>query len=434
LGDRYFPKAGNGGYDVGNYDLDVTYDPATKELTGVATLTATATANLTRFNLDFTGLTTRSVTIDGTPATFEQGTDGEFVVTPPANIAAGTTFTTVVSYGGVPAGFSDPALGASGFLTTADGAIAIGEPEVASTWFPVNDHPRDKATYTIKVSAPTALAALSTGVLQTKQASSRAGFTTWTWRTSAPMAPYLATVVIGTYRVQESTHDGRPVVLAVHTSLSTAIDTELAKTPAVIDFLASKFGPYPFDALGGIAINDPRVGYALENQTRPIYSDEWFAPGRDSDDVIAHELAHQWFGDSVSVNEWNEIWLNEGFATYASWLWEDHQGEVTPQQQFDQLYSNTPSGSWSVPTGAPGRDLMFNRFGVYFRGAMTMHALRVTVGDADFFKILQDWAVQKRNGTATTTEFIALAEQISGEQLDQLFNDWLYGDTRPPRP
>ncbi len=433
LGDRYYPKAGNGGYDVANYDLDITYDPATKELTGVATITATATANLTRFNLDFTGLKTESVTVDGASATVEQGTDGELMVTPAANIASGTAFTTVVSYGGVPGGFTDPQLGETGFLTTADGAIAIGEPEVASTWFPVNDHPRDKATYTIKLSAPNAVSALSNGVLQGKQASSRPGFTTWTWRTTAPMAPYLATMVVGNYRVKESTHDGMPVVLAVHTSLGPAVDAELARTPEAIDFLETKFGPYPFDALGGIVINEPRVGFALENQTRPIYSSGFFSSGRDGSWVIVHELAHQWFGDSVSVNEWNEIWLNEGFATYAEWLWQEHRGTSTAQRIFDQNYSNASSGIWSVPPGAPGKERLFSQ-SVYVRGGLTLHALRVTVGDDDFFKILQDWSAQKRNGNATTAEFIALSEQVSGEQLDQLFNDWLYGSTRPPRP
>jgi aminopeptidase N len=432
LGDRYYPKAGNGGYDVVNYDLDVTYDPATKALTGSATITATATANLTTFNLDFTGLKTESVTVDGAPGTFQHA-DSELVITPASGLSIGTSFTAVVAYGGVPAGFSDPQLGETGFLATADGAIAIGEPEVASTWFPVNDHPRDKATYTIKITAPTALSALSNGVLQGKQASSRPGFTTWNWRTSAPMAPYLATMVVGNYRVQESTHDGMPVVLAVHTSLSTAVDAELAKTPAVVDFLESKFGPYPFDALGGIVINEPRVGFALENQTRPIYSSGFFSPGRDASWVIVHELAHQWFGDSVSVNEWNEIWLNEGFATYSEWLWQEQRGASTAQRIFDQYYSNASSSLWSSPPGAPGKERLFGQ-SVYVRGGLTLHALRVTVGDDAFFKILKDWAAQKKNANATTPEFIALAERLSGKELDQLFNDWLYGTSRPPRP
>jgi aminopeptidase N len=433
LGDRYYPKAGNGGYDVGNYDLDVTFDPGTKELTGVATITASATTNLTSFNLDFTGLKTNSVTVNGGSATADQHPDGELVVTPAANIATGTTFTTVISYSGVPGGFSDPALGQTGFLTTADGAIAVGEPEVASSWFPVNDHPRDKATYTIKITAPTALSALSNGVLQSKQPAAKAGFTTWTWHESAPMAPYLATAVIGNYRVQESTHNGLPVLLAVHTSLSTDIDTEMAKTPSIIDFLVSQFGPYPFDAMGGIVINEPRVGFALENQTRPVYSSGFFSPGRDGSFVIVHELAHQWFGDSVAVNEWNEIWLNEGFATYAEWLLQEHNGTATAQRIFDQYYGNTSSAMWSVPPGAPGKEQLFSQ-SVYIRGGMTLHALRVTVGDQAFFKILQTWAAQKKDGNATTAEFIALAKQISGKNLDELFNDWLYGKDRPPRP
>jgi aminopeptidase N len=196
----------------------------------------------------------------------------------------------------------------------------------------VNDHPRDKATYTIKITAPTALSVISNGVLQGKQAASQAGFSTWTWRESSPMGPYLATMVVGDYRVLESTHNGKPVTLAVHKSLSTSVDAELGKTPAIVDFLESKFGPYPFDALGGIVIGES-IGFSLEIQTRPIYSAGIFAPGRLPASVtIAHELAHQWFGDSVSINEWNEIWLNEGFATYAQWLWQEHEGMSSPQR------------------------------------------------------------------------------------------------------
>ena len=432
LGDRYYPLAGNGGYDVINYDLDVAYDPATDVLDGVATITANATGNLSSFNLDFIGLKTTSVKVDGADATAEQK-DAELVVKPAQGIPSGAKFTTTIAYGGVPKGYNDPSLGGDvGFLSTDDGAIAIGEPEVAASWFPVNDHPRDKATYTIKITAPDALAALSNGVLKEKKASTKTGFTTWTWSESVPMASYLATMVVGTYRVQESTHDGKPVVTAVQTSLPTTIDSELARTPEIIDYLSSVFGPYPFEAMGGIAISDRRIGFALENQSRPVYASGFFRGG-DASYVVAHELAHQWYGDSVSVNEWNEIWLNEGFASYAEWLWAAHQGTDTAQRRFDQYYSNGQSSLWSVPPGAPGKDGMFGQ-SVYIRGAMALHALRVTVGDDAFFKILKAWAEEKKNGNAVTTEFIALSERISGQQLDQLFNDWLYGTVRPPRP
>jgi aminopeptidase N len=429
IGDSYYPTAGNGGYDVANYDLDLLYESGARELTGVATITATATQNLTSFNLDFTGLEVESITVDGSDAEWEHD-EAELVVQPSTPLASGATFTTVVAYGGQPEGYRDPALGETGFLTSAEGAIAIGEPEVAATWFPVNDHPRDKATYTLRLSVPESLSALSNGRLLSKEDAERPGYTTWTWRESSPMAPYLATMVVGNYRVQESTHDNLPVILAVHASLPRSVDEQLARTPEVVDFLETVFGPYPFDALGGIVVNDPRIGFALENQARPIYG---FFPRDDPSWLLAHELAHQWYGDSVSVHDWREIWLNEGFATYAEWLWDEHRGVATAQQAFDEFYDNVGPSLWNVPPGDPGRDRLFSS-SVYIRGGMTLHALRVTVGDDAFFRILPEWASRKRDSTATTREFIALAEEISGQQLDQLFQDWLYGTEQPPRP
>jgi aminopeptidase N len=242
------------------------------------------------------------------------------------------------------------------------------------------------------------------------------------------MAPYLAMMVIGDYRVHESTHDGLQVILAVHSSLPRSVDDDLARTPEVVDYLETVFGPYPFDALGGIVVSE-RLGFALENQARPIYG---FFPAGDPSPLLAHELAHQWYGDSVSVHDWSEIWLNEGFATYAQWLWTEHEGVASAQDEFDELYDGSPDSQWRMPTGDP--DFIFDFFAVYQRGAMTLHALRVTVGDDAFFRILPEWASRKKGSTATTREFIELAEEISGRELDQFFQDWLYGTQRPPRP
>jgi aminopeptidase N len=280
------------------------------------------------------------------------------------------------------------------------------------------------------MAAPTALAVLSNGVLKGKTAAG--GYTTWTWAESKPMASYLATVVIGRYRVKESTHGGLPVVTAVASTLPTAIDAQMDRTPEVVDFLVSQFGPYPFDAMGGIAIDDPRVRFALENQTRPIYSRAFFDRGEASW-VIAHELAHQWFGDSVAVGSWRDVWLNEGFATYAEWLWTEHQNLGGPQLEFDRRYGQENSPLWNVPPGDPGVDNLFDD-SVYERGGMTLQALRMTVGDGPFFTILKTWAAEKAQANAATAEFVALAERISGKQLDGLFQDWLYGTKRPPRP
>ena len=430
LGDPLYPKAGNGGYDVANYDLDVRYDPGSDELTGAATITATATTNLSRFNLDLKALEVEQITINGSGADHYQH-DDELVVTPKTGIAKGTQFVARITYGGEPETYAGGSLGTGGFLHTRDGAVAIGEPEVAATWFPVNDHPRDKATYTVRIAAPDGLTAISNGVLKGK--TSAAGYTTWTWVEAQPMAPYLATVVIGRYRVQEGTHEGKPIFTAVEASLLPLVDIQIAKTPQIVDFLEDQFGPYPFDAVGGIVIGDGRVRYALENQSRPIYGFSFFSPGQDATIVMVHELAHQWFGDSVSVNEWRDIWLNEGFATYAEWLWVEKTSTKTAQQIFDEYFADTTADIWSVPPGNPGREALFHR-SVYTRGAMALHALRVTVGDDAFYTILRTWAVEKAHQNATTDQFIALAERVSGASLFQLFQDWLYGVVRPPAP
>ena len=438
LCDSYYPQAGNGGYDVENYDLDLTYDPATQTLRGVATITATATANLRSFNLDYYGPDIESVHVDDQrAATDHRG--GELVVTPANPIETGTSFTVVVRYAGRPRGYPGAAGPSTGFLVTDDGALAIGQPQSAAAWFPVNDHPRDKATYTIAISVPSNLAALSNGVLES-QREGPMGFTTWTWRESSPMAPYLATMVVGEYRVVVGSHDGRPLVTAVHTSLPDSVDAELARTTEVVEYLETVFGPYPFEALGGIVVNAP-LGYALETQARPVYDQSFFDVERgDASWVLAHELAHQWFGDSVSIYDWREIWLNEGFATYAEWLWNEHTGTsrnggATAQATFDTWYRIFSDNErlWDVPPGDPGADDLFHQ-AVYIRGAMTLHALRKTVGDEAFFRILPEWASRKKNSTGTTLEFVALAEEISGQELDKLFHDWLYSPKRPPRP
>lgn len=431
IGDPYFPTAGNGGYDVGHYDLDLRYDPATDRLTGMAVITATATANLSRFNLDLRALTVESVTVDGTGAATTR-TGDELVVTPLTPIGAGTTFATTVRYAGVPQAYAEPGLGGEvGFLHTDDGAVAVGEPHVAASWFPVNDHPRDKATYTITIDAPDGLTAVSNGVLTQK--STADGWTSWTWSERAPMASYLATVVVGSYRVQEGRHDGLPVFMAVDSSLDPQVDAQLARTPQVVDFLESRFGPYPFAAIGGIVIDDRRIRFALENQSRPVYSGSFFLPNRGSMWVIVHELAHQWYGDSVSISEWKDIWLNEGFATYAEWLWTEAQEGIAVQRTFDSHYGQVNAEMWNVPPGSPGTGQLFGP-SVYIRGGMTVHALRVTVGDDAFFRILKAWAAEKANSNATTADLVALAERISGKQLDQLFDDWLYRRGRPPAP
>ncbi len=638
VGDPYFPLDGNGGYDVQHYRLDVTYDPATDNLTGEATITARATQNLSSFNLDLDGLTVRAITVDGRSATWSRD-GGELTVVPRRGLEKHRKFTTVVRYDGVPATIEDE-FGMSGFFHTDDGALVVGEPAVAATWFPANDHPIDKAAFTFKITAPSELEAIANGALERRR--ERHGWTTWTWDAREPMASYLAMMAIGVFDVRAYREDGIrfwdaldpdlfvPVLprtgdqfalsqvadvsfkrlahvmtvpdeggqlsfwinrntennwdfafveahtvgqdvwttlpdlnghnsqqtgsscpdwLELHPFLGhyqtdngddtcsptgstgdwwaasgssgayeewlvdlsafagsetevsisyasddsvqgsglyvddvvvsngpgttsfeddgdlydgwtvlgapagsepnpndwivgTAADTpptpgevaegSFARQPEILDFLAGNFGRYPFSTSGGIVDDLDELVFALENQTRPIYPKDSFGDSVSGDGLVVHELAHQWFGDSLAVETWQHIWLNEGFATYAEWLWSEHEGFESPQEIFDIYFEDIPDDDpfWTVTVGDPGPDALFDS-AIYYRGAMTLQQLRLTVGDNDFFKILRRWASSQAGGNVTTDEFIALAERISHQQLDELFQTWLFTPTKP---
>ncbi|MEX1262384.1 MAG: M1 family metallopeptidase [Actinomycetota bacterium] len=427
VGDSYFPLYGNGGYDVGHYNLNIRYSPGSDRLVGDATITAQATMDLSRFNLDFVGLQIDSLTVDGVDATWTREQQHELVVTPPQALLQNSTFVVRVTYAGVPKRFTD--LVSGGVVRTDDGALFIGEPEAAAAWFPVNDHPRDKATYRIDLTVPEPLKAISNGRFLGR-APAGAGRTTWSWQVTDPMASYLATAAIGRFRIDRRVTDsGIRVLDALDPRAPNEARLALLKEERIVRFLSRQFGPYPFDDVGGI-VEYHRLGYALETQTRPVYDSSFF-PGVNTF-IVTHELAHQWFGDVVSIDDWQHIWLNEGFATYAEWLWADRRGLATPQaiSSFYCRYVPASDRFWKVPPGDPGVERLFDR-AVYVRGAMTLQALRKAVGSASFFDILRTWVVDQRNGTGNTDQFIQLAESVSGMQLDALFDEYLFTPAKP---
>ncbi len=459
IGDPYYPLDGNGGYDVRDYGLDLAYDPASGVLSGTAAITLVATQNLSSLNLDFdtraadgsdrivvsaarvdgivasTVLTTTPISADtaqplpaGSADAGAEPPRTELTVTPAAGILSGTQVVVEVDYAGVPITIDD-AFGAAGVFATADGMVISGEPRVAATWFPSNDHPSDKATMTMSMAVPSGLEVIGNGVLQPTTTAGTT--TTWTYVMDRPMATYLATATVGEYDVVTTVVDGVTYRDAVAQSLFAAgtagaeSRAAFAINPTAVSYLSGIFGPYPFTESGGIAADVADLGFALENQTRPIY------PGVPDESTIVHELAHQWYGDDVAISTWADIWLNEGFATYAEWLWSEQQGGTTAQQTFDDLFATDAADPfWTVEVADPGAVAIFDD-PVYLRGAMTLHALRVEVGDTTFFEILRGWAAENSGGNVTTGQFEEYASSVAGTDLTALFDTWLHTPSKP---
>ncbi len=424
-GDSLFPRQGNSGYDVRHYGIRLSY-ASTGRIWASTRIVSRAQHRLSSFSLDLEGLTVRRVTVDGRAAAYARhGT--KLVVTPARPV--GGRFTTVVRYGGRPVTHIDPDGAEDGWVPTDDGgATVVSEPVGAMTWFPNNNTPRDKATFTVKVSAPKGFAIAGNGDLARRHTG--AARTTWTWVQRRQMATYLAMISIGRYDVHRSTMrttTGRRIpvwsfVAPKYGSLASA----RALVPRVVRFEERRFGRYPFTSTG-IVVQDLGVGYALETQNRPVFD------GRPDTLTIVHELAHQWYGDSVTPKDWQDIWLNEGFATYAEDLWDAAHGGPSTAAAFRARYRGHPASS-SLWSPAPARfsdpaDL----FGepVYLRGGMTLQALRAKIGSRDLFRLLRRWARVHREGTVTTPQFVRMAHRVSHERVRPLLHDWLVEARRP---
>jgi aminopeptidase N len=423
LGDRFFPLAGNGGYEVGHYDLRLAFSPHPQHLRGRARIEATATRDLSRFDLDLRHFEVASVHVDGRRAR-ERRRGQELVIRPAKPIARGSRFEIVVRYGGKPRPVTDPDGSQEGWIPTPDGAFVANEPQGAPSVFPCNDYPTDKATYRIAISVPKPLKAISNGRLAAVRRSGRRR--TFVWRESDPMATYLMTSTIGRFHLTRSHADGLPSYVAIDPAIGKAPSVRL--TPRIIRFFASKYGPYPFGSMGAI-VDQSAAGYSLETQTRPLYPQ---APGPL---LVAHELGHQWFGDSVSVARWRDIWLNEGFATFSQWLWGQHTGGPSLRDMFNEEYRSPASDKvvWDPPPAAPRNATELFADSVYVRGFMTLEALREKIGSPTFFRILRAWAADHRYGNANTHQFVALADSMSGRDLGHFFRVWLYERGKPKR-
>lgn len=433
--DPYFPKAGNGGYDVTHYDLDLAYDPDDRRLTGTAEITARADKDLSAFDLDLKGMDVERVTVEGERARWSRNGQ-ELVVRPHDELDKGETFRLTVRYAGTPQTITDADGSQEGWLPTADGALALGEPMGSMAWFPGNHHPSDKASYDISVTVPEGLQVVSNGELAERTGDDDGG-TTFHWRTAEPMASYLAALAIGDYDIRRSTvpvtgNSALPVYTAVAPSEEDSGREILSRLPEIMEWAETNFGPYPFASTGAIIAREGTARYALETQNRPFF------PGAPGTELFVHELVHQWFGNSVTPKSWRDMWLNEGFATYAEWLWEEDDGGDSAQETFDALYDHGEDDYedlWSFPPAKPTSAAHISDDPVYQRGAMVIHKIRQTVGDDTFYDIVQGWAADHRHGNADTADFTAyVEEQAPDEDFDGIWEAWLYGDGKPDHP
>lgn len=424
-GEPFFPAAGSRDYDVERYEVLLGFRPREGgRIQATTKIAAVATRQLGGYlSLDFTGPRVRRVVVDGQPARFERE-DGKLGIFLERLIPKGERFHATVRYSGVPPKITDADGTEEGWYRTDDGVIAVGEPQGTAAWIPCNNVPWDKAAFRFDVSVPERLKAVANGRM--RFVLRNGGRAHYTWVERAPMSPYLALLNVGRGRIVKSRIGEIPAWTLIDPRLRAA-RKPLAALPEVIRFMSRLYGGYPFESAGSVVDFAPGLGYALETQSRPIYA---FVPDLTT---VVHETAHQWFGDSVGLQRWPQIWLNEGFATWSEWYWSERHGGRSAHAIFRRLYQVPAANErfWNPPPGRPGSTENLFDASVYVRGGMALQALRQKIGTKTMLRLLRRWTVDHRHGSADIGEFTALAERLSGRDLDALFRRWLYKRGKP---
>ncbi|MFJ3925123.1 M1 family metallopeptidase [Streptomyces sp. NPDC090022] len=440
IGDRLFPALGNPGYDVLAYDLSFTYTNNTTPLDAVTAIRARTLTALERVNLDFAHGTVASAEVNGEPAVFESVGE-DLVLTPRTPLPQGVPLHITVRHTSDPRGRGD-----GGWVTTEDGLAMANQADAAHRVFPCNDHPADKALFTFRVTAPEGTTVVANGLpaLPAHRAATAAAATTWTYRTHHPMATELAQVSIGDSAVVHRTGPhGLPIRDVVPAADRTRLEPWLRKTPAQMAWLEERVGRYPFETYG-VLIARATTGFELETQTLSLFErgiftqdgyPEWYV-----ESIMVHELAHQWFGDSVTPRTWSDLWLNEGHATWYEALYADGLGKYSLERRMREAYQR--SDQWRAAGGppaapkaaAPGEKIGLFRPVVYDGSALVLYALRQKIGTAAFERLERRWVTEHADSVADTADFVRMASQEAGTDLTAFLEPWLYGKTTPAMP
>ncbi len=427
--DPYLPGNGNFGYRVSRYELDLEYKVAINRLSATATITAVTLAALRILTLDLSdALAVSKVLVNGRrPANFGCS-NGKLHITLASTLPAGAALSIVVRYGGSPRPIRSH-WGEVGFEELSNGVLVAGQPNGAASWFPCDDHPSSKASYRIQISTESPYRAIANGELVSRRV--RAGQTTWTYEQAEPMSTYTATLQIGMYELHRLPKAVVPMQAVLPARLRRNFDNDFARQPQMMKLFVKLFGPYPLSSGYTVVVTDDELEIPLEAQGISIFGANHCTGRRESERLIAHELAHQWFGNSVTARRWRDIWLHEGFACYAEWLWSEHCGGPSAAElarRYHQLLRESPQDLLLADPGP--RDMFDDR--VYKRGAITLHVLRERIDDDNFFALLRDWTSRYRHGTAVTDDFTGLAANYAQISLRPLWDMWLYSTGVPP--
>ncbi|MFI8433933.1 M1 family metallopeptidase [Streptomyces sp. NPDC079020] len=438
IGDRLFPELGNPGYDVLAYDIALTYHGSnTEPLDAVTEIAARTTAPLEWINLDFTHGAVRDVEVNGLKSDFVTKSE-DLIVRAPGRLPAGVPLSITVRHTSDPNGDQNN----GGWVRTGDGLVMANQADAAHRVFPGNDHPADKAYFTFRVTAPENLTVVANGLSADR--TRHGATTTWTYRTEHPMATELAQVSIGGSTVVRRTGpDGLPVRDVVPAADREKLEPWLKKTPGQLAWMEQQVGDYPFETYG-VLIADAATGFELETQTLSLFEKSLFTetayPQGYVDSVMVHELAHQWFGDSVSPHSWSDLWLNEGHATWYEARYAEEHAEQPLERRMREAY--TRSDAWRAAGGppahpdapVPGQKISLFRPVVYDGSALVLYALRQEIGDAAFDRLERTWVHRYRDESAATADFTRLASRIAGRDLSGFFEAWLYAEKTPPMP